>query len=147
MKQRFSPDDHIQNLLDGVRRTMYDDAGVRLENITGVGGAQARILSDLSIGIDRITMLPGTSFPLHVHEGAHLLYVLGGRGGLHIDGEDHVLVPGDSIYVPAEYPHGVQGPLDDEQLDFLAFGVPHHPIDSHTRMVLVRDQELTEMSS
>ncbi|MGF1430809.1 cupin domain-containing protein [Kitasatospora sp. LaBMicrA B282] len=142
MSQTFRPDDHIRNVLEGARRTMYDDAGVRLEDITGVAGAGAVIGNGLSIGVDRITMLPGTGFPLHVHEGAHLLYVLNGRGALHIDGRDYVLRTGDSIYVPAEYPHGVQGPIDDNPLEFLAFGVPHHPIDSHTRMVLVRDDEV-----
>ncbi|MCU7822137.1 cupin domain-containing protein [Kitasatospora sp. DSM 101779] len=142
MNQVFRPDEHILNVLDGARRTMYDDAGVRLDAITGVAGAGAVLPGGLPIGVDRITMQPGTAFPLHVHEGAHLLYVLNGRGALHIDGRDYVLRTGDSIYVPAEYPHGVQGPIDDNPLDFLAFGVPHHPIDSHTRMVLVRDDEL-----
>ncbi|WP_208608173.1 cupin domain-containing protein [Amycolatopsis pretoriensis] len=124
-----------------MRRAMYDDAGVELEDIFGVSGSRAEALPDLTIGLDRIVMLPGTAFPLHVHPGAHLLYVLDGRGGLRVDGQDYVLERGDSIYVPADYPHGVQGPVDDRPLEFLAFGVPHHEVDSTTRMVLVRDDE------
>lgn len=144
MEKIFRPDEHIKNLLDAVERTMYDDAGVKLSDITGVAGASATILDGLNLGVDRIVMNPGTAFPLHIHEGAHLLYVLNGNGGLHIDGKDYVLRTGDSIYVPADYPHGVQGPLDDRPLEFLAFGAPHHPIDSHTRMTLVRDAEIVE---
>ncbi|CAM5604280.1 MULTISPECIES: cupin domain-containing protein [Streptomyces] len=135
----FNPDEHIANLLESAERTMYDDMGVRLEDITGVAGASARIAGGLPIGVDRIIMNPGSGFPLHIHEGAHLLYVLNGNGGLHIDGRDYALHTGDSIYVPAEYPHGIQGPLDDNPVEFLAFGVPHHPIDSHTRMTMVRE--------
>ncbi|MFI5758513.1 cupin domain-containing protein [Streptomyces sp. NPDC051569] len=144
MGRTFNPDEHIANVLESAERAMYDDAGVRLRDITGVAGASARITGGLPIGVDRIIMNPGAGFPLHVHEGAHLLYVLNGNGGLHIDGQDYVLRTGDSIYVPAEYPHGVQGPLDDQPLEFLAFGAPHHPIDSHTRMTLIRQQEGAE---
>ncbi|MDO0925012.1 cupin domain-containing protein [Streptomyces sp. TG1A-8] len=141
MSKVFQQEEHIKNVLESVERAMYDDAGVRLKDITGVAGAGASILSGLSIGVDRIIMNPGSKFPLHIHEGAHLLYVLNGNGGLHIDGVDYALRTGDSVYVPAAYPHGVQGPLDDNPLEFLAFGVPHHPIDSHTRMTLVRNDE------
>ncbi|MER7667360.1 cupin domain-containing protein [Kitasatospora sp. NPDC096128] len=141
MSQLFRPEEHIENVLEGVRRTMFDDSGLRLEDITGVPGASGRTAAGLPIGVDRIIMQPGTAFPLHVHEGAHLLYVLNGLGALHIDGKDYVLRTGDSIYVPADYPHGVQGPVNDEELEFLAFGVPHHPIDSHTRMTIVREEE------
>lgn len=146
MELQFSPEDHIRNLLEGVRRAMYDDTGVQLEDITGVAGSRAEALPGLTIGLDRIIMLPGTAFPLHVHPGAHLLYVLNGRGGLHIDGKDYVLETGDSIYVPADYPHGVQGPVGDQPLEFLSFGAPHHEVDSTTRMVMVRDDEVMTLA-
>lgn len=142
METHFSPEEHIRNLLEGMQREMYDDTGIALTDITGVSGSRAEALPGLTIGLDRIIMLPGTAFPLHVHPGAHLLYVLNGKGGLHIDGKDYVLNTGDSIYVPADYPHGVQGPLDDRPLEFLAFGAPHHEVDSTTRMVMVRDEEV-----
>lgn len=137
MSDAFDPDQHIQSLLAGVQREMLDDSGRLLKDVTGVAGARANILDDVTIGVDRIIMRPGTAFPLHTHEGAHLLYVLSGRGGLHIDGEDYVLGEGDSIYVPAEHPHGVRGPVDDRTFEILAFGIPHHPVDSTTRMTVV----------
>ncbi|MEU7524210.1 cupin domain-containing protein [Saccharothrix sp. NPDC042600] len=141
MEPQFQAENHIVNLLDGLCRAMYDDSGVRLEDITGVSGARAEALPGLPVGVDRIVMQPGTAFPLHVHPGAHILYVLGGTGGLHIDGHDYVLEPGDSVYVPADYPHGVRGPVDAHPLEFLAFGAPHHEVDSTTRMVVVRDAQ------
>lgn len=139
MSEAFDRKKHIQNLLAEIEQEMFDDSGLCLKDITGVAGATA-MLGDVAIGVDRIIMRPGTAFPLHTHEGAHLLYVLRGRGGLHIDGQDYALGVGDSIYVPAEHPHGVRGPMDDSTFEILAFGVPHHPVHSTTRMTVVDEE-------
>lgn len=139
MNRIFRPGEHLTNLLAGELVDMYDDEGNRLPGIQGVGGSRARTEGGLAIGVDRIVMQPGSAFPLHTHEGDHLLAILSGKGSIHVDGVVYELTSGDSIYVPAEYPHGVGGPLDDEPFEILAFGIPHHPIDSHTRMRLVTD--------
>lgn len=117
---------------------MYDDSGNRLEGIMGSGGSRGLTSAGVSLGVDRIVMRPGSAFPLHVHEGDHLLVILSGCGSIHVGGVDYKLVAGDSIYVPAEFPHGVGGPTDDNLFEILAFGIPHHAIDSHTRMTVVK---------
>lgn len=139
MNRKFRPDEHILNLISGELVDMYDDSGNHLPGISGVGGGRGVTESGLTLGVDRILMRPGSSFPLHTHEGDHLLVILSGAGSIHVDGVDYRLVTGDSIYVPAEYPHGVGGPTDDRDFEILAFGIPHHPIDSTTRMRVVTD--------
>jgi quercetin dioxygenase-like cupin family protein len=137
MARRFDPNKHIQSLLGRDPVEMYDDNHQRLSDIRGVGGAGGVTADGVALGVDRIIMWPGSAFPLHTHEGHHLLYVLSGAGGLHVDGIDYVLTSGDSIYVPADYPHGVIGPQEGAPLIILAFGIPHHPIESSTRMRVV----------
>jgi quercetin dioxygenase-like cupin family protein len=137
MDRTFEPTEHIVNVLNLELVDMYDDSGNRLPKIRGVGGSAGRTKTGLALGVDRIVMQPGSGFPLHTHEGDHLLVILAGAGSIHIDGVDYPLVEGDSIYVPAEYPHGVGGPTNGRPFELLAFGIPHHPIDSTSRMRVV----------
>jgi quercetin dioxygenase-like cupin family protein len=139
MNRRFDPQIHIQSLSKKSMQVMYDDTGRTLLDIKGVGGAHAVTADGAPLGVDQITMWPGSAFPLHTHEGDHLLYVLSGTGALHVDGVDYVLREGDSVYVPANFPHAVRGPADGSPVHILAFGIPHHPIDATTRMQTVRD--------
>ena len=41
----------------------------------------------------------------HTHPGVEFIYVVRGTLSLHIDGDEHVLGPGDSIYFDATVPH------------------------------------------
>lgn len=112
--------------------------GGALEGVTGRSGARATGHAGHPLGLDEITMKPGSRFELHEHEGDHILYVLAGVGGITIDGVTHELSTGDSVFVPAEYPHGVTTmPGATEPFRFLAFGVPHHPLSADDRMRLV----------
>jgi mannose-6-phosphate isomerase-like protein (cupin superfamily) len=57
---------------------------------------------------------------------------------VHCDGTDYHVRKGDTIAIPAEYPHGVKTyPSAPGPLIFLAVGHPHKPIDSRDRMKLV----------
>jgi quercetin dioxygenase-like cupin family protein len=141
MLRRFNHEEHIRNMASAPAVDMFDDLGRVLSGIVGVGGATGLMAGGMPLGVDQIVMSAGSAFPLHVHEGDHLLYVLEGVGGLHVDGVDYVLREGDSIYVPADYPHGVRGPDSGPPVRILAFGVPHHPIDSTTRMRLVSPED------
>lgn len=133
----FLPFDHIRNVFEAVELSVQDGAGTALPGIAGHAGPLARSHFGWQVGADRIVMQPGSAFPLHTHEGDHVLYVLDGVGVLHIDGVDHRLREGDAIYVPAEYPHGVKtytqasGPFA-----FLAVGLPHKSVDATDRMRL-----------
>ncbi|WP_203833142.1 cupin domain-containing protein [Actinoplanes regularis] len=118
-------------------KLLHSDGSV-LVDIGGVAGAVGTIGADTEVGLDRIVMQPGAAFELHTHPGAHILYVLSSRGLIHIDGLDYPIARGDSIFVPADYPHGVKtDPGTDQPLEFVAFGVPHMPIGSPDRMMVM----------
>ena len=131
---------------------MFDDSGNVLHGIVGSEGAKGLVkaedikldnlldLSDFELGLDEIVMDAGTEFPLHIHPGAHILYILDGPGIVHIDDVDYEVNTGDSIYVPAVFPHGVKtSPKNSSDFKFVAIGYPHHKVDSTTRMTVVRE--------
>lgn len=136
----FNPKKHIQNIYEGSLVDLLHSDGSVLPGIRGVAGAGAVSGPNMNIGADRIIMQPGSAFELHTHPGAHILYILQSRGFIHIDGEDYEMRAGDTVYVPAHYPHGVRtNKKVDEPLELLAFGAPHTPIDSQSRMTVVAD--------
>ena len=121
---------------------MYDDLGNQLEGIQGSEGATGIVddgWSEFEMGLDHIVMKPGTQFPLHTHPGSHILYILDGPGIVHIEGVDYQVFTGDSVFVPAVFPHGVKTePSHMRDFRFLAVGYPHHKVDSTTRMTVIR---------
>jgi quercetin dioxygenase-like cupin family protein len=135
---RFDPELHIQSVADGPHLELVDHQGNPLPGIVGVPGACETIHLGVEIGVDRLIMKSGSAFELHTHPGAHVLYVLASRGYIHIDGVDYEMKVGDTVYVPADYAHGVKTDSRvDEPLEILAFGVPHMPVESKDRMTLV----------
>ena len=117
---------------------MYDDSGVLLEGIHGGEGAKGILADGADMGLDVIEMEPTSEFPLHTHEGSHILYILEGEGRVHIEGVDYAVDVGDSVFIPAEFPHGVKtSPRYTQPFKFLAIGYPHHPVESTTRMQAV----------
>lgn len=138
MSTEFNPREHIQNILTGSHVKLYNPDGSVLPGISGVSGVAEFLESGTEIGADRIIMESGARFELHTHPGAHILYVLRSRGYIHIAGIDYEMAEGDTVYVPAEFPHGVKTNQEvAEPLELLAFGVPHMPVDSRSRMKLV----------
>lgn len=136
---RFDPDTHIRNVFTGPESLLYDSDGVVLKGIRGTAGAAELIERGMEVGADRITMESGAEFELHTHPGAHILYVLSSRGYIHVDGIDYEMVAGDTVYVPADYAHGVKtNHTVREPLELLSFGVPHMPLDSTRRMTVVK---------
>lgn len=84
-----------------------------------------------NIGIDLIEMLPGTAFPTHTHPGAHLIFVVKGKGTVTIHKQTYLTRPGDCYFVPADVPHAV-GAVEHHQI--LAIGFPHKPLSDPERM-------------
>ena len=133
--RRFVASEHLKNVLAGDWLTLHDDHGQPLEGIRGRMGAAAIGMHGHEIGVDLIEMQPGTSFPLHVHPGDHILYILRGFGAVTIDGAAREVKPGDTIFIAAEHPHGVKGPAAGmSPLVFLAFGHPHKHVSAPDRM-------------
>ena len=120
---------------------MYDDSGTLLDGIQGGEGAKGILADGAEMGIDIIEMQPTTEFPLHIHEGSHILFILEGEGMVHINGVDYVVDVGDSVFIPAVFPHGVKtSPRNNQPFKFAAIGYPHHPVESTTRMQVVHDE-------
>ncbi|GAA1976415.1 cupin domain-containing protein [Kitasatospora viridis] len=137
MSIKFDPEQHIRNVSGEPDVALVNSFEEIIPGIRGVPGA-AETIALGTIGIDRIMMEVGSEFELHTHPGAHILYVLSSRGYIHVDGTDYAMTAGDTIFVPADYAHGVKTDRAAKApLEILAFGVPHMPLDSAHRMELV----------
>jgi quercetin dioxygenase-like cupin family protein len=137
--RQFIAGEHLKNVLAGEWVALHDEQGDVLAGIRGRIGAAALSMSGCEIGVDLIEMQPGAEFPLHVHAGDHILYVLSGPGVVHIDGADRRVETGDTIFIAAEHPHGVKTLVDSPPLRFLAFGHPHKHVSASDRMELVSE--------
>ena len=134
--RKWIKEKHLRNILKGAWTPMYDSDGNLLPRIRGRIGAVSNSMHDLEIGVDLIEMQPGTAFPLHIHDGDHVLYVESGTGAVHINGKDRQIKKGDTVFIAAEYPHGVLGPKKTAKkpLVIVAFGHPHTHVESKHRM-------------
>jgi quercetin dioxygenase-like cupin family protein len=140
-KRKFVADEHIRDLLAGEWINLVDEAGQPLVGIRGRMGVAAATMEGLEMGADLIEMQPGSAFALHVHPGEHILFVIEGKGLVHVDGVDHQVKKGETIFVPAEYPHGVKTyPDASEPLQLLAVGYPHKRLDAKDRMRVVEEE-------
>jgi mannose-6-phosphate isomerase-like protein (cupin superfamily) len=50
--------------------------------------------------------VPRDNVRLHTHAGVEFIYTLKGRLNVHIDGQEHALESGDSMYFDSNLPHG-----------------------------------------
>jgi quercetin dioxygenase-like cupin family protein len=138
MQLAFDPETHIKGIAKTPDAKLLSPDGSVLMGIMGVAGVAETIGSGVEIGVDRLHMEQGAEFELHTHPGAHILYVLKSRGYIHIDGVDYDIGEGDTVYVPADYAHGVRtNPAVSKPFELLSFGVPHMPISSADRMTIV----------
>jgi mannose-6-phosphate isomerase-like protein (cupin superfamily) len=68
---------------------------------------------DFTVGVADLE--PGGWLGHHRHRPAEVYYVLSGRGTLSIDGTDHGVLAGTTVYIPSNSEHGIrndgQGPL------------------------------------
>jgi mannose-6-phosphate isomerase-like protein (cupin superfamily) len=60
---------------------------------------------------------------MHEHVGAEFLYVLSGRLGVTVAGEEHILDEGDSIYFDSSQPHSYRR-LDARAAEAIVVTVP-----------------------
>jgi quercetin dioxygenase-like cupin family protein len=120
---------------------MVDDHGQVVPGARGRAGVAGFTAAGAAMGADLVEMAPGSSFPLHTHPGDHILYIVQGPGIVHVDGEDREVRAGDTVFIPAEYAHGVRT-LDSAAapLVFLAMGHPHRALDAADRMHVVSEE-------
>jgi quercetin dioxygenase-like cupin family protein len=70
--------------------------------------------SQLTLGVSRLP--PGGMLPTHHHAQPEAYLVLGGRGVVTVRGVGHEVGPGDAVFIPADAPHAVHNP-DEEDLE------------------------------
>ena len=71
-----------------------------------------KLLTNGQLGVDLLVVPPGAGFPVHVHQGHHLLLVIAGRGTFSLDHEIHEVAPGDLSMIEGMVPHAVGNPFD-----------------------------------
>ena len=59
----------------------------------------------------------GSRMPAHQHPQEQVVFILEGRMRLIVNGTPHELTPGDSFYLAANVPHGVETIEDTRVLD------------------------------
>jgi len=134
-RESIDPLVHIVNLERGSRLPCIDESGEVLAGIHGREGVSGMLPDGTEVGIDSIEMEGGATFEPHVHDGAHILVVTAGAGELVVGGQRHVLLPGDSVFVPANLPHAMGAlAVETVPLRFLAIGIPHKKVHAKDRM-------------
>ena len=134
--REFIKSEHLKNELAGAWVDLHAEDGTVLLGIRGRIGAAAMTCSGHEIGCDMIEMEAGSAFPLHTHSGDHVLYILEGSCYVTAAGEKNCCIKGDTVFIPAEYPHGVSA-MSDQSVRFLAFGHPHKHLEAKDRMHVV----------
>jgi len=138
MARQFAAETYIVNLLQGEWMPLFDDHGNMLPGIRGRMGVAHLTSEGHELGIDLIEMQPGSLFPLHFHDGDHIIYGVSGTVYVHVDGTDHTMNPGDTVFIPAELPHGVKTIPGNQKVSvFLAIGNRHKPLSATDRMHVV----------
>jgi quercetin dioxygenase-like cupin family protein len=138
--RKFISEEHIRNLLDGEWVDLFDDHGHKLKGIRGRIGVSSISFDQREIGVDYMEMEPGSEFPLHFHDGDHILYIISGNGYAQVKGKNHPLKTGDTIYVPANEPHAFKASKKtSEPFQILSFGYPHKHLSATDRMHLISE--------
>jgi mannose-6-phosphate isomerase-like protein (cupin superfamily) len=80
--------------------------GALFQRVLGRGTSTLGLMRSIQ-GVSRITVPPGESNEVHVHEAEEQIYVvLRGRGEVQVGEEVRGAEPGDVVYLPAGVPHG-----------------------------------------
>jgi quercetin dioxygenase-like cupin family protein len=118
----------VTNLLDLRHRIL--ELGI---DVVGAKAKGVPVHTNGHLGVDVLRVEAGDSFPIHTHEGDHLLLCLEGKGTISIAGKTYHVVEGDIYMVAGMTPHAV-GAASDSYHVLAAIGAPHKAIDSPNRM-------------
>jgi mannose-6-phosphate isomerase-like protein (cupin superfamily) len=104
---------------------------IQMRNSDGTG---LPLLKDDLFGADVIRFGPGKGVGNHVHIGAHILFVIKGRGFVDYDGVPYRLEPGLCYLVPKFVDHAIRA---ETELVLIAVGNDHRSLASEERMSVV----------
>jgi quercetin dioxygenase-like cupin family protein len=91
---------------------------VEYADVAAADGLRKGVLIDASDGapnfaIRRFTLEPGAEVPRHTNEVEHEQYVLEGEYIVGIEGEEHTVSAGDSLFIPAGAVHWYRNEGDE----------------------------------
>ena len=115
--------------------TLSVPSGVRPIQMCSSDGTGSPLVKIDTFGADVIRFDAGKGVTNHTHEGAHILFVIKGRGFVEYDGVDHVLEPGVCYLVPSMVDHAIKATTE---LVLIAVGNDHRALDSEERLDLVK---------
>src|SRR4051794_15413707 len=128
---------------DAVWVPMRDHHGEILPGIRARGGVSTPSEAGLSLGADVIEMQPPAAFPLHVHDGSHVLYIIQGSGWVEIGGgERYAVAAGDSTFIPFKRPHRMGCDAvgsSTEPFVFFVVSYPHYAVDGMDRLTVLAE--------
>jgi quercetin dioxygenase-like cupin family protein len=105
------------------------------ERLSATASRQFSIGLDPSVGCASVTQfvgfIPPARAPDHFHRYDEVLYVLDGRGRLHIDGEEEPLAPGACVHLPARLVHCLENTGDGEMRVCAVFRPAGSPAEAY----------------
>jgi quercetin dioxygenase-like cupin family protein len=120
--------------------TLVVASGPRLLPMCNSDGTGTPLVKEAKFGADVIRFGPRQGVGNHVHEGAHILFVIKGEGWVDYEGMEHRLEPGLCYFVPGLTQHAIRA---DTELVLIAVGNDHRALDSVERMEPVSVTEST----
>ncbi len=127
MKQKYTATEFGANVAD-VLSVWPGPLPVEMYNSDGTAKP---LLKHGAFGADLIRFAAGQGVAMHKHPGAHLLFVLEGRGFVDYGGDPHPLKAGLCYLVPENQPHAIRA---TSPLTMLAVANDHRPAGSLDRM-------------
>ena len=116
--------------------------GAEIQHVLGMRHAN-RLLPDQGFGlVIEVTAPPGHGAPPHSHDkDEEFFYILDGELTVDLDGNRHVLRPGDSCHLPANVPHAFHN-LGEEPARFLAIVTPGRDAYAFFRSVATEEPDM-----
>ena len=106
-------------------------SGPRQREMRNSDATGSPLVVENKFGADVIRFGPNEGVPSHIHEGAHILFVIKGEGFVVYEGVEHRLEPGLCYFVPGMVEHAIKA---ESELILIAVGNDHRPVDSWERM-------------
>jgi mannose-6-phosphate isomerase-like protein (cupin superfamily) len=91
---------------DEVPVETWDDAERGRLGFRTIFSAEVTGTSDLTSGVAELE--PGGRLNVHHHVASEVYHVLEGSGRLHLDGDEHDVRAGSSVFIPGGTPHGIR---------------------------------------
>jgi quercetin dioxygenase-like cupin family protein len=114
------PEPLVRHDSDVPLETWDDPVRGRVGFRTVVGDGQVAT-SSLTAGMTELE--PGGWLGLHRHEPAEVYHVVAGEGRVSLDGTEHAVRAGSSVFIPGDVEHGIRAVGQEPLRFFYAFAV------------------------